>query len=129
MNALRRHRQTFSWIAIVAILMLLLAPTLVRAWHADTPARLTLTEVCSAQGTRWVSVSTDAPADQPAAEHSAQHCPWCAHHAPTLGLPPAGLDMSWLRETTHALPRAFLHAPRTLHAWRGTQPRAPPRLS
>lgn len=129
MNTLRRRHHLASWIALAAILLLSLAPTLVRAWHQGSPSPSSLIEVCSAQGTRWVTVSPDDGDKQPAGDHAAQHCPWCAHHATTLGLPPAAFDMSWPSESAHALPAAFLHAPRTLHAWRGTQPRAPPRLS
>ena len=89
-------------------------------------------EVCSAAGSRWVPADTapDEPIPASSGEHLLDHCPCCHLHVdsvvpasapwPALLLPP-GL--------AEARPSAFLHAPRTLHAWVSAQPRAPPAAS
>lgn len=89
-------------------------------------------EVCSAAGSRWVpaDAAPDVPLPAPPGEQALAHCPGCLFHVdhvvpaaapwPALRLPP-GLG--------EVRPSAFLQAPRTLHAWVGAQPRAPPASS
>lgn len=126
----RASRRLCAWIATLAVLMAALAPAISQAVGARGAA--TWIEVCTAGGSRWIASDPAAPAGEapaPGLEHALDHCPYCSLHAPLADLPPApaaalpdpGLD--------HVLPRAFLQAPRTLHAWRQAQPRAPPLVS
>lgn len=112
------------------MLALAVLPTVGKAlafWGADATR---WAEVCTPQGVRLVAVQADAatgvaPGHPGAAVHL-EHCALCLL-AVAPALPPAaqqpgvpqllGADLA---------PQAFLHAPRTLHAWRSAQPRGPP---
>lgn len=109
-------------VAIWAILLGALAPTVshgVRAWtHSPTP---------------WVEVCSSTNPDErggrglPSGEHAGEHCPFCLLHANDVALPssppPTVLPSQPARD---ALPALFLQAPRTLFAWAPSQARAPP---
>ncbi|MDH4390954.1 MAG: DUF2946 domain-containing protein [Aquabacterium sp.] len=114
--------------ALVAILLMALAPTLSHALQNRDAAHWA--EVCTAQGTRWVDAS-GAPAGNPAGAHTApaqvfEHCLYCNLHTGDAALPPAPAAVP-LQVAASAVPRLFLAAPRTLHVWRAAQPRAPPK--
>jgi hypothetical protein len=125
MWSLRRHLQRWSWIALVAVLGAALLPTLARALSAGD--RTSWVEVCTAQGMKWVAVA-DASSDKTplSVQAALDHCPYCTleHHVPAL--PPSTQPLPLAIATSDALPALFLHAPRTLHAWRTAQARAPP---
>jgi len=123
------HRCT-HWMAIFVVWLAALAPTLSQAFTGSAAARLD--EICSAAG--FVSVAADgntAPAEAPAPApgHAAgdfEHCPFCflQGHAPALlSQPPAAFAPVGLR---FEVPRLFLQAARTQHAWAPAQARAPP---
>lgn len=123
----QRHRRGSAWLALVAILLMALAPVLSHALQVRGAA--TWSEVCTAQGARWVDVDgalVGAPADTHTTPAQVfDHCPWCSLHSGDALLPrlpaavalPAGVD---------TVPRLFLAAPRTLFAWLAAQPRGPP---
>lgn len=125
MRASRAHARLTSWIAVLAVLLASLAPSLS---HALAPAAgSTWTEVCTVEGSKWVQAGDDGSA--PSAAHVLDHCPYCSLHTPTPGLPPAAPVVQLPLAAAQAVPRAFLAAPRTLHAWVRAQPRAPPLFS
>lgn len=113
--------------ALLAILMASLAPALSHA--LATGAGSGWVEVCTIQGAERMYAADDDTKPAPASAHVFDHCPYCSLHLPGLGpLPdtrrgylPVGL--------AHEVWRIFLAAPRTLHAWLGAQPRAPPPFS
>ena len=118
------HRRLAGWLALAALLLAALAPTLSHALRAspDSP----WLAVCTAQGPARL-LALDGPGDGlPGAAHAADHCPLCSLHLPGLGLPPAAATPALADGLAHALPRAFLAAPRTLHVWSCAQARAPP---
>ncbi len=91
-------------------------------------------EVCTPQGTRLVAVdaaerSGGSGGTPMQAQAHLEHCPYCALSAPALGLPPAVPAVLPPQALAQAVPALFLHAPRTLFAWRSAQPRGPPVLS
>lgn len=122
---------------MLAVLLVALGPLLALARGGVPP--ITWTEVCSAQGSRWVAMADGAaavstPDADPAAApglpggmtHALQHCPWCALQHQATALPPPD-HVLWVEAPfTAAPPPAFLRAPRTLHAWAPAQARAPP---
>lgn len=124
------HRCT-HWLAIFVVWFAALAPTLSQAFTGSASARLV--EICTAAG--FVSVAVDggsAPGapSQPVDPHHAlgefEHCPFCflQGHAPVLPSQPVALIApTGLR---YAVPRLFLQAARTSHAWAPAQARAPP---
>lgn len=117
------HRRLTGWFAIAVLLMAALAPTLSLALQ-DRQAAPWLA-VCTAQGPQRV-MALGGGDEQPGAVHAADHCPLCNLHTPGLGLPPATTAPALADGLAHALPRAFLAAPHTLHAWSRAQARAPP---
>lgn len=123
-------RKLGIWLALVATLMAAFAPSISRALMRAAPDALV--EVCTPDGSRLVSLASykDLTPSQPGspADHHLQHCPYCALHAHDLALPPAPVAFAFPPPLGQAVPAAFLHAPATLHAWRGAQPRAPPLL-
>ena len=124
MRAVRAHRRITAWIATLAILLVALAPALSHALATATGADWT--EICTAQGSKWVQAGEDGSERSPASSPLLDHCPCCSLHAPVLGLPPATALVHLPLQLSHAVPLAFLSAPRTLHAWVSAQPRAPP---
>lgn len=116
------------WLALAAMLALALLPTLSHAL-AFARGASAWAEVCTPQGMRLVSVdvaqAVDTGTPVQAAGHL-EHCPLCALGADTPPLPPAPPAALPLPLSAAEPPALFLHAPRTLHAWRSAQPRGPP---
>jgi hypothetical protein len=127
MRAVRAHRRLTSWIAALAILLAALAPALSHALASATGTNWI--EICTTQGSKWIQAGEDGTERAPASSHLLEHCPYCTLQAPALGLPPATLLDPLPLRLSHAVPLAFLSAPRTLHAWVSAQPRAPPLFS
>jgi hypothetical protein len=123
-TAFRRHLQRLSWIALVAIFGLALAPTLSHALHADDASN-PFAEICSAAGAKAVPV---AAGDVPAAaggQHLA-HCPLCAQASGVLGMPPALASFTPPDEQSPAQPPTRAWAVPVWRSRRSAQPRAPP---
>ncbi len=124
----RVGRKFSSWMAILAILVGALAPTLSHALRGDTPDGWV--EVCSRLGSKWVSVdATDetAPAPQTAPAADFEHCSFCSLSSGAVLLPsPQAMALLALQ---FEVPLRYLAAPRTPFAWQAAQARAPPPLS
>jgi len=132
MHVLRRRLRPFAFIALVAMMALALLPTISRAL-AFGSGDTSLAQICTPKGMKTVvfdlaGADEPSPVQDPAAAHLVD-CPYCtlgADHAP---LPLAAATTSAMAAPADAVPRLFLHAPRTLFAWASAQPRAPPILS
>jgi hypothetical protein len=117
-----------AWVAIVATLMLALAPAISSVLRGANYAAWV--NVC-----RTTSVAASTPAspnspDSPGGTgHLSTHCPYCALH--TDALPPAPGTPHVPRDVqpTFMEPQAFLQAPSVGHVWRHAPSRAPPWLS
>jgi len=96
-----RKRLFSTWMAILAIVLNALLPTLSLAFDTGrtepTPAGGNWIEICSVSGSSWVLLDADgqllARSDQQpegvlAGAHVG-HCPYCLTHAASFGLPPA----------------------------------------
>jgi hypothetical protein len=127
MSRHRFHARLISLIAVLAVLMGTLAPSLSHALAAGTGD--SWVEVCTVQGSRWVETGDDGTKRAPGAAHVLEHCPSCSPHAPALGPLPETRHGYLAAGLAHELPLAFLAAPPTALAWLGAQPRAPPRFS
>jgi hypothetical protein len=137
MLRLHRFHRFAHWAALAALVWAAVFPTLSMA--LATPAQRNAWaqgaewhEVCTAQGTRWVSsagmaaASDESPASQ-GLGHPAEHCPYCSlqgANAPLVSRPLSLHDASADRQHEH--PLAFWQAPRLLFAWTTLQARAPP---
>ena len=127
-NAARRHLPSLAWIALLAMLLLALLPTLSRAMAVAQGESAVWAEICTAQGMKRVALDsqTSDPAAPEAAGGHLDHCPFCSLCAQAVGMPPAPLVVRDVSATAEHVPPLFLQAPRTLFAWRRAQPRAPP---
>ena len=124
-----------AWIAIFAMMMGALAPTISRAMGPGADGRY-LIEVCSADGSGWVAVDAaqfvlnagQTPLEGSGEDNlsSFKHCPFCCLHA-SLALPSAAATPDFGDHSTRVFaPRFFLDAPWTLFAWSPSHARAPP---
>lgn len=80
MSCCRPRFALILWIAILAILWGVTAPTLASVRGAT--ASTLWVEICTSNGTQWVALPSDASADDrsdlPDSTHAAQdHCPYC----------------------------------------------------
>lgn len=108
---------------LLALLMLVMAllPAASRAWAAGQGDWV---ELCTAQGTRWVSLST-GEAGEPDFKPLDSPCAACLVQAHGMAPPPAA--PVWAPTPLMAeRPLAFLHAPRLLPVWRSASSRGPP---
>ena len=123
MSPRRLRRSPSSWIALLAILMVTLAPAVTGALSASRG--LTWDQVCSATAP-GAATGTNTGDESPATPHAFEHCPYCALHA-DLAPPPdprqagAGTALAF-----RGVPAAFVHAPRANAVRARAQPRAPP---
>jgi len=127
----RRTQRPLTWLALVAMLALAVLPAVSHALAFARGAGGSLLELCTTQGMRLVVVDSDSAdpgAPVQAATHL-EHCPLCALSGSGLAPPPAPMTKALLPSGIVALPALFLHAPRTLFAWRSAQPRGPPSLT
>ena len=95
------HKRQFStWLAILAILLNALMPTVSLAFDTanavSTTAQGEWVEICSASGSTWLLLDADGqllaqsdqrPAGALASSHEG-HCPYCLTHAASFGLAP-----------------------------------------
>lgn len=123
MLPLRHHRRLLAWATLLALVLATLAPGVARAVAFVQGDALALAEVCSAYAQAPTAGSGEAGRD---GAQPLKHCPYCALHADTLALPPTEAPPMAAAPLSHAMPAAWLHAPRPLFAWAAAQARAPP---
>ena len=125
----RLHRRLTAWVALFALVLGALAPTVTQAMVAAGD-RGDWLEVCSVSGMVWVKadtgeVSAQHPDDGAPASDASQHCPWCTLHGGAAGLPVVALNLDLPPRLT-GLPPAFYRAPLAATVWAPAQSRAPP---
>jgi len=111
----------------MAMLAFALMPTLSRAMaFADGSGNWA--EVCTPQGMKLVSMADRGASEGAPAQATVEleHCAFCAVTGDGAAPLSAAVLPALLPLTSAEPPRLFLHAPRTLFAWRSAQPRAPP---
>ncbi len=131
MEMLRRRRVVYQWIALLALLLNVLAPSISNAM-ALQQGRGGVMEICSASGPRLIRIDRSAAgrADGGVIDtlrQQAEHCPFCAVPDGLPGLPPmAGLPLLWSAGRALSLPR-HRHPPASPRlGWSAASPRAPP---
>ncbi|MBT9599167.1 MAG: DUF2946 domain-containing protein [Vitreoscilla sp.] len=126
MLRLRRHVRQLSWIALLAILGLAIAPTISRAMAADSDGPFQA-EVCTPKGVKLVDAeggSGDPAAPQAGGLHL-DHCPLCGLAA-GVSLLPAHEARGLGHATRGMAPGPFPHLPCCVFTWPRAQPRGPP---
>jgi hypothetical protein len=128
MGSFRLRLRPATWLAVLAVLALVLAPTVSRAL-AFANGGSTWTEVCTPLGMKFQAVA-ETGEEAPAAQvGQLEQCGYCVLSAGAAPLPVVASPDLPVAEAAKALPALFLQAPRTLFAWLSAQPRAPPSLS
>jgi Protein of unknown function (DUF2946) len=131
MPLLRLHRRITAWLAMLALVMGALAPTVTQAMVAGDESADWL-EICSVSGMAWVKVDTgevrDRQSDGGAPMGAGQHCAWCTLHGGTAGLPAVSVVTALPARLTD-LPPAFYLAPMAASVWMPALSRGPPRVS
>jgi hypothetical protein len=131
---LRLRQRPAAWLAIFAMLLGALAPTISRAMVPGAGARL-LADVCSAAGVGFVEIdrakasrSGDAAVDREGGQqaHSPDRCPYCCTHAGVAVASPPATGLLVASPGSVRLPRLSFVSPRPRHAWSPSHPRAPP---
>jgi len=126
-----RHRRPIAWLAILAVLVAALAPSVSRALvaHFDGGAAPWLA-LCTAQGIKFVKAdgsATNAPDHERKSRF--EHCPLCPLQAAgSAPLPVLGLTFA-VPDGKPVVPAAFLHAAPAQHVWTAAHARGPPTLS
>jgi hypothetical protein len=123
MSPRRGLRIVSGWIALLAILLVTLAPAATSAWSASSG--LPWDRICSASN---LEGAKSGRPDSPAMPQAFDHCPYCALHAELAPPPDPHEAGAGVAPAFHALPAAFLRAPRGNAVWASAQPRAPPRF-
>jgi len=123
----RVHHRFTAWLALLAMVLGALAPTVAQAMVRSSD-RAQWVEVCSASGMAWVK--TDAVAQQTAdgdapATGAFPSCPWCTLHSGAAGLPPVTAAAEPLPRQTDQ-PPAFYRAVSLSGTWAVAHARAPP---
>jgi hypothetical protein len=122
----RRRHIPAAWIAILAVLLAALAPTLSAAWRSQRSGGWV--EICRALGSSWVYVGDDAAQapDGPAPGVGLEHCPYCTLQAAgAVGMPPVPLVLGLLA-LRFAAPLPALWPPALQQAWYRALSRGPP---
>jgi hypothetical protein len=133
-----------SWIAIFALLLSALAPSVSSAFTVRKGNVPIWMEICSASnvsssGTTpskkiLVTLSADiadtaASSPKDPAAHEAAHCPFCLPHAGHFALPPAVMPCCAVAAGHDVFPPLYYQAPSLLFSWVSASPRGPPQLS
>lgn len=129
MAFLRLHRRFTAWLAMLALVLGALAPTVTQAMVADGERDGWL-QICSVSGMVWVKADAAQPDDpQPGSGapqgQASQQCAWCTLHGGAAGLPAADLPPVLPAQLTE-LPPAFFFEPTAAAVWAPAQSRAPP---
>jgi len=139
MRRFLKRRRLGIWIACFAILMNALAPSISHAM-ALMNGTASLVEVCTVDGTRYVSTDVSAAADSrdqgkgaslPGKStvdlvHDMQHCPFCYTHAASFALPvPFAVPLA-VTAGHDVFPPLFYQSPKPLFSWSRARPRGPP---
>jgi hypothetical protein len=124
----RVQRRLSAWLAMLALGLAALAPTLAQAVVASSD-RSDWVQVCSATGMVWVQADHAAGDTQsaPAADMGMQ-CPWCSLHSPATGLPLV-LASGITAAAPVLLPGVLMAALVPVGVWIAAPARAPPFVS
>ena len=85
-------------------------------------------EVCTPQGMKLVALADGEKQPSSASLHL-EHCGYCSASFSAVVMPTLPPTLPQVSTLGTEAPPLFLHAPRTLFAWRSAQPRGPPSFS
>ena len=121
----RVQRRFTAWLAMLALVLAALLPTLAQAAVAGSD-RSDWMQICSASGMVWIQAEPDAAGtDSAPMVDMEMHCPWCTLHNPVAGLPPASVLNFTAAASTPLLGPVKVAAP-PVGVWTAAPARAPP---
>jgi hypothetical protein len=124
--SLKRHLA--HWIAIIAVLMSSVAPTVSQAVSLAQHGQGISIEVCTTTGvkmTQVIDASVVSDADELA--QASGHCPLCVVHGSYVL--PLNHELSFAKPVnSNIYPQLFYQSPKPLFAWVALPSRAPPSL-
>lgn len=140
MQGTRHKRRLVALIAIFAVLLASLAPSISHALAAGGwTGYLNDVELCSEETEHAAEQVADVhehdmhashtpPESQSSADHNLhfEHCPFCFTHAGSFGAPPTVAFVTPLAIGSPVLPRLFFQASHPLFVWAAPEARAPP---
>ncbi len=120
------HR-VFARIALFAVLLAALAPTISHAVAASSGEKTPWVQICDGVNIKWMQVDADGkPIPRSQAASHFDHCPFCLNHAGEIGVMQNPLLLFALRIERESYPDRFYQSPRPLFIWASAQSRAPP---
>ena len=137
MKKFLKRKLITSWIAIFAILLSTLAPSISSAMAVRGANDGIWTEICSASNvasstnkvSKKVFVKLSTGTAKTSDSHKAKHCPFCLPHAGNFALPPALTACVAVTAGQNAFPPLYYQAHSLLFSWVTANPRGPPQLS
>jgi hypothetical protein len=119
-----------AWIALLAFLFGVLAPTVSHAIAASMP-QAQAAEVCTSTGIKLVApvLSNKAGPASGAVLKGFMHCDFCATHAGSFALLPQSKLALAVPDGNELFPSLFYQSPTPLFAWTLAKSRAPPAAS
>src|SRR3990167_7859006 len=121
----RAHRRFTAWLAMLAMVLGALAPTVAQAVVASS-AHDGWVQVCSVSGMVWVQTdAAPASGDGNPMASATMDCPWCSPHGGAAGLPPVSAHAEPLPPQAQPLP-VYFHAAALRGTWASGLARAPP---
>jgi len=127
-----RIRHIAAWVAVFAILLAAVAPTISRMLATASVPSECATEICNAAESEVLHDSAHAAhhSSEPAnKEFHFEHCPFCLTHAGSFGLLPAVHLVVPLASAAPVFPFLFYRCAYRLFVWATPQSRAPPAYS
>jgi len=124
---LKTNSKLIHWIAIFAILMSTLAPSISQAITFKDSNKSFDVEICSVTGSKLIHVvTTDDQSND--FQFSTEHCPYCLVQSNFL--PTFNTDLSFsLSQSNQLFPKWYYQSPKPLFAWLTLPSRAPPQFS
>ena len=122
-------RRITTWIAIFAVLLAALAPSISQALASSRQQTTTWTEICTSMG---MQLRQDLAPTTGTGEREgimSTHCPFCLNHACHFVLPTTLLDLSLAIDASAAFSCTPVTASSPRFAFTSPQSRAPPVLS
>lgn len=128
MSSTRIQRRFTAWLALLALALSALAPTMAQA-VVSASERSDWVQICSASGMVWIQADAAASGTDsvPLADMAAP-CAWCLMHSAVAGLPPAPV-MGFTSSLPQLLPGGCMAAAPPTGVWTAAPARAPPVLA
>lgn len=123
---IRRRLRSLTWIALIAMFGLALAPAVSHALARALGAASPWSDICSASATKAAGAAETPGQPANGGGLHIEHCPLCGHAGHTPVLPSASAAAFAAPVAAGFVPALFAHAPRPLFAWAAAQPRGPP---